>query len=147
MKEIRISKELSDYIERLNYEARAYRDLLDSVSKEYMTEEEWNESWEYFSNLSLEADISKKIAFEVLQEIYQEEMKNCCHWYIDFNKNTIILNDRFKEFATNRVEQFSEFLNRLYPNNLEEIKINSTHVKMVTLQVTDACNMACTYCY
>ena len=46
-----------------------------------------------------------------------------------------------------KIEQFSEKLSRLYPelhqNGSDERILSQT----VTFQVTDACNLACTYCY
>lgn len=47
-----------------------------------------------------------------------------------------------------RSENFLDKLSRLYhPPGLEEVGLNSYHTKEVTLQVTEACNLRCSYCY
>ncbi len=47
-------------------------------------------------------------------------------------------------------ELFQEQLNRLFPNNvvsLNERGLNRYGVKDITIQVTEDCNLRCTYCY
>lgn len=46
-------------------------------------------------------------------------------------------------------EQFQDMIARLYPehSSLGKSKMESTLSRSVTFQVTDACNLACTYCY
>lgn len=47
-----------------------------------------------------------------------------------------------------RNETYSDRIRRLFPNgDFSPMHINGKHTKDVTFQVTDACNMACTYCY
>ena len=43
-----------------------------------------------------------------------------------------------------RVEEFQNFIARLYP---ELGGLDGKPVRCVTLQVTDGCNLCCTYCY
>jgi radical SAM peptide maturase (CXXX-repeat target family) len=51
------------------------------------------------------------------------------------------------------IEQYQDYLNRLFPVNVDTdgklIKINGRAImaRTVTFQVTDACNLCCTYCY
>jgi hypothetical protein len=61
MKIIKISEELKDYIERLNYEENRYHDLLQVVDRNScpMTDDEWNSSYEYYSELFQEAKLCK----------------------------------------------------------------------------------------
>lgn len=46
-----------------------------------------------------------------------------------------------------REEQFSERLNRLFPEEKGKMTVGGSHVRDITIQVTESCNMACTYCY
>ena len=54
-----------------------------------------------------------------------------------------------------KFEQYSDMIARLYPNslkrdengNIQTSSIQRTLSRTVTFQVTDACNLACTYCY
>lgn len=46
--------------------------------------------------------------------------------------------------AYKRTEMFPDFIGRLYPTKEKDKKILT---QTVTFQVTDACNLACTYCY
>lgn len=53
--------------------------------------------------------------------------------------------------AIREFEQFQDMVSRLYPelhNNAEGTRdVNRVLTKSVTFQVTDACNLACSYCY
>ena len=59
MRTLYVSKPFRDYVEMLDYEVKRYEDLLKTVNRKDnpMTDEEWNSSWEYFSNLKDEAEI------------------------------------------------------------------------------------------
>lgn len=46
-----------------------------------------------------------------------------------------------------RTEQYSERLSRLYPELHEPVGTEKILTQTVTFQVTDACNLACKYCY
>ena len=52
MKLINIPEELRDYVERLHYEENRYTSLLELVTKEGMTDSEYNSSLEYYSKSS-----------------------------------------------------------------------------------------------
>ena len=43
-----------------------------------------------------------------------------------------------------KTEQYQDMIARIFPHPGEE---NSHHIITATIQVTDACNLACTYCY
>lgn len=47
----------------------------------------------------------------------------------------------------NQNETFSDMLARLFPMPGIELGINSKHSKCITFQVTEDCNLCCTYCY
>ena len=150
MKKIPISIELRDYIERLNYEEARYNAFLRVVTKDFMTEEEWNSSLEYYRRLHQEAFLTKKFALEEIQEFYNNEIDSE-HWYIDFKKRaiyTLYENETIPMRHTGD-ETFSDYLIRLYPEKRKfmPMEMNGEHTKNITLQVTDQCNMACTYCY
>lgn len=49
-----------------------------------------------------------------------------------------------------REEDFSDTLHRYFPDEFEHVQYTSEFKmasKTVTFQVTDDCNMACSYCY
>lgn len=149
MKYIKIRTELRDYIEMLNYEQVRYKDLLDHARrcKHLMTEEEYKDPYEYYLTLYQEASICKQTALDEIKEIYKDQIGDN-EWYIDFHNCYIVLGNIDNSTIIDTGETYSDYLRRLYPNdNYEAMHINGSHVKDITLQVTDACNMACTYCY
>lgn len=46
-----------------------------------------------------------------------------------------------------KFETYGDMLARFYPNENKEMRIAGGHCQDITLQVTEACNMRCTYCY
>ena len=46
--------------------------------------------------------------------------------------------------AKARIEQYQDMIGRLFP---QDIPGEGSLVKTLTFQVTDDCNLACTYCY
>ena len=98
-----------------------------------MTQEEWESSFNYFSTLSQEASISKRLALEEIKKIYNiEDWKG--PWYIDFKDCSIVPGVQ-KEIPKMN-ESFQDQLNRLYPeaiNEKENLHINGPHVKDITL--------------
>lgn len=148
-KRIKITTELRDYIERFNYEEVRYRDLLQSVNRNIcpMTDEEWNSSVAYYRELCEEAHLNKQFAMEFITETYADEIQDQ-PWHINFSDCALIVGSAYSEPITEREEQYSDMIRRLFPaENPQPMSINGTHVMDITLQVTDACNMACTYCY
>ena len=149
IKYIPISPELRDYLEQLNYEEVRYCDFLQSVSRNScpMTDEEWESSLKYYRELLQEAKLVKQFAMEEIIELYKNEI-NDQEWYIDFSRCKLVIGANINTYIPkDSFEQFNDYLCRLYPDITGEMNINSPHVKNITLQVTDACNMACTYCY
>ena len=144
---IKITPELRDYIELLNYEATRYEDLLNCVNKSYMTEKEYLNSYKYYFDLCEEAKLKKQFALEEIKEIYKDQIGDNI-WYINFEKEKIVIGEDINEVIRDMTEDYGSYITRLYSNGERNpIEINSDHVKDITLQVTDACNMACTYCY
>ena len=90
MKLIKIPEELRDYIERLNYEEVRYKDFLNLVTKDGMTNEEWDSSFEYYARLRQEAILAKNFMIDELREIYKNEIDSE-NWYIDFRKSAICM--------------------------------------------------------
>ena len=136
MRLIPISKELRNYIQRLNFEEIRYSDLLQTVSRDCcsMTDEEWESSRAYYFDLYQEASLSKKFALEEIASIYQNEI--CGEpWHIDFDDCAIVVGT-FKPKPKKRgEEEYPDFLARLFPpeEGLQEMKVNSHHVKDITL--------------
>jgi len=149
IKKISITTELRDYLERLNYEEVRYKDLLNTVNRDscLMTDEEWNSSWEYFSDLYEEARLSKQFALEEVVDIYKDEIQDR-PWHIDFKDCSLVIGTAHIIINKDRDETYADYIARLYPLDCVcDMHMNGPHVKDITLQVTDACNMACTYCY
>lgn len=147
---IKITAALRDYIERLHFESVRYNDLLQTVSRETcpMTDEEWSSSFMYFKEKQCEALACFSFAMNELRELYCEQIGDS-PFYVDFKECAIVLgiaptHSPYK----GKPESFSEYMHRLYPEcESGVLRINGTHCKDITFQVTDDCNMACTYCY
>ena len=149
MQRIRISKELRDYIEKLNFEAIRCQDLLQTIKREFcpMTDEEWHNSLKYFKNMNAEAQYCFRIAMDEIYEIYKDLIGDN-PWHINFTDCVIVVGSTSSEPLIIQEETYNEKLRRLYPDAEQtSLAINGTYTKDITLQVTDACNMACTYCY
>lgn len=156
---IEISEELRDYIERLHYEKVRYEDLLKTVYRNIcpMTDEEWNSSLEYFTNLRDEAYAAYDAMCEFVNEEFADILKGK-NWFIDFKERVILPIDQ-KDNISRRVrfgqrahEQYNDQLVRMYPSDEaghegKTLEFNGYGCKDISFQVTDACNMACTYCY
>lgn len=57
---------------------------------------------------------------------------------------------KYTPFVHAREEQYGDYLARLFPKESYEDKgmhINGKHCKNITFQVTEDCNLCCTYCY
>lgn len=160
MRTLYVSKPFRDYVEMLDYEVKRYEDLLKTVNRKDnpMTDEEWNSSWEYFSNLLEEAKFKYEYVKELIQSSYltEEEQKNGCNWLLDYHEQELIIwnpkEENFKwEFNPKYEEAYSDALARFYNskdvlNNHDGVPF-SVMVREITFQVTEGCNMACTYCY
>ncbi len=159
MREININAPLRDYVEMLNYEVKRYEDLLHTVNREDnpMSDEEWADSWEYFSNLYEEAKVKFDFIKELITESYinEEEKSSPYQWVLDYDRlKMFIWNPEEEEYNWERdetkEEQYSDSLARFYgvDDNIAT-KGHSTDylAKETTFQVTENCNMACTYCY
>ena len=149
MQRIRISTELRDYIERLNFEAIRCKDLLHTVRRDScpMTDEEWESSLEYFREKNAEAQYCFKVAMNEIYDMHKDVIGNE-PWHINFVDSVIVIGSVHSESFIIKEETYNEKLRRLYPPEIrEQLAINGTYTKDITLQVTDACNMACTYCY
>ena len=47
-----------------------------------------------------------------------------------------------------KVESYSDQIRRLFPpEQFDSMHINGSHVKSITFQVTEDCNLRCSYCY
>lgn len=148
IKKIKIQESLRDYIERLTYEEARYKDLLNSVKKDskYISDSEWDDSYNYFSNLYEESKIVLKIALDEVYEIYKDKIQNQL-WHIHFTECCIIIGSAYTPDSI-ITEPYADYLRRLYPKEqIMSLQKNDTKAKDITLQVTDSCNMACSYCY
>jgi len=148
-KRIKITEGLRDYVERLNFEAIRYRDLLHSVRRDSspMTDDEWQSSLDYYRELNAEAQYCLKVAMDEIYDMYKDEIKDS-PWHINFSDCDLVIGSTSSEPIMIKEETYNDKLRRLYPPEKNvPLAINGTYTKDITLQVTDACNMACTYCY
>ena len=153
MDKIKITKELRDYIELLHYEQVRYNDFMRVIHRDIvpMTDEEWESSLEYFRTLTQDANMSYQAIIESINELYQNEI-NGRDWFVDFLDCSIKFPpDKPLNETTDNSEQYGDYINRLYPLP-EELRKDSVGIKgygvrSITMQVTDGCNMKCTYCY
>lgn len=146
---IRIPEQLSNYINRLYYEKEKIADLMNTIDRSFtdFTDEEWNDSYQYFENKLNEAILSYDIAIDWVKEEYKDLIGNA-PWDIDFNFSCILLNG-YKiterktpiDYANRLVELYDDYENKT------GMKIGGNFCRNITLQLTDDCNMRCTYCY
>lgn len=152
VRKIPVTRELRDYVEMLQYEATRYSSLLSLVKRDacHMTQEEWDDSLAYYHNLCGEAKACLKYALEEVHELYKDAIGTDI-WHINFAESVLVIGEKYTpptSSGNKKLEQFSEKLHRLYPPETRGVvTINGSYAKTITLQVTDACNMACTYCY
>lgn len=148
-KMIPITTDLRDYIERLHYQMIRYSDLLCTVNREccIMTDAEWNSSFRYYQDLYEESEAEFTCAMATIYEMYNREIGNE-RWKVDFCKCAVVIGGNLPDDVEERDESYVDQLDRIFPrDDKEEIHINDSRAKDITLQVTDNCNMACTYCY
>lgn len=146
---IAITKELRDYIEKLHYEAMRYKDLLNTVHRNIcpMSDEEWNSSLRYYRKRNAEAWFCLNTAMQEVYDMYRDEIGEK-DWHINFPDCVVVVGSRESVPSVERDEPYQDMLARLYPPETpEELSINCSAAKDITFQVTDACNMACSYCY
>lgn len=148
--EIKITEALRDYIERLHYEAVRYQDLLATVHRGCcpMTDQEWDSSLAYYQDKCSQAQAGLQSAMDTVYELYQDQI-GTQPYRVDFLACAVVIGadpqEKTKDVAA---ETYADQMDRLYPRpQRETLHINDQWVKDITLQVTDACNMACTYCY
>ncbi len=149
MKKIKISKDLCNYIEMLQYEAFRYKDLMQTIHRNIspMSDEEWEDSFAFYQRKCAEAEVSYEIAKEEICNLYEDVITNDKKWAINYQTQELWIDDK-DIIIPQRIEQYHAFLARIYPSSENKsIKINGYYTKSITLQVTEACNMACSYCY
>lgn len=139
MDKIKISKDLRDYIELLHYEQIRYNDFMRMIYRDIcpMTDEEWESSLEYFTNLRDEAVMSYQAMIESIAEIYAEQIDGR-EWFVDFIDCAIkFYPDKPAKVTIDNREQYHEQLNRLFPVqeefNMANMKINNYSAKDITL--------------
>lgn len=155
---IPISQSFKNYVERFVYLKNRYTKFLNLINnsnwKQYMTEEEFDSSYKYYVDKYNESQSNFKLIMQSIKEIYNDKIKNR-PFDIDFVDNCIVIDTSNEKINVsgfienkhkNYFEQFSDFIHRIYDGNVV-LDINGSHVMNITMQVTDDCNMKCTYCY
>ena len=147
---IRIPEPLTNYINRLYYEKEKIADLMNTIDRSFtdFTDEEWNDSYQYFENKLNEAILSYDIAIDWVKEEYKD-LIGSAPWDINFDFSCILLNG-YKITDRKHPVEYGNRLGELYDdyeNTNGPMKIGGNFCRNITLQLTDDCNMRCTYCY
>ena len=135
-------------IKKIIYEFNKYNDLLKTVK--YEDTEEWKDAWKYFSEKFAESQMQLNLLIEELKKEYNCNFKEV-YLTLDDDKNIIYLFDNAQDSLNKSLElqpktrslEFTEMINELYR---EETDFDFP-CRSITLQVTDDCNLRCTYCY
>lgn len=148
METIAINQDLTNYLEKLWYEKNRYADLLKTVNRDCcpMTDDEWNSSWQYYAEKNKLAQLSWQFAVDSLVEMFHNKLTGH-KFFVDFVGNRICI-DKAPPMDNKTLEQYADQLRRLYPpTEFKPMSINDSNVKDITMQVTDSCQLRCTYCY
>lgn len=146
---ISIPESLNNYINRLYYEKYRLIDLMNTIDRSFtnFTDEEWNDSYQYFENKLNEAILSFDICMDSVYDMYKDRIKDAS-WNINFDFSCIVLNGYIITEKKTPV-QYSDQLAKIYDDyeNKSSMEIGGNFCRNITLQLTDDCNMRCTYCY
>ena len=83
---------------------------------------------------------------ESIYDIYKDQIKDA-PWEVNFDFSCILLNG-YKIIDRKRPNHYGDFLSRIYSDERKTpLKIGGDFCRNITLQLTDDCNMKCTYCY
>lgn len=119
-----ITKELRDYLDGLRYDFLTHRWLMEWADKKGLRDTPEYRRW---ADETAECCVAFQTGRNELREMYP---------------------DGFDVPAYDENETWPSSLTRMYPReNLVPIHMGGTHAKSITMQVTEDCNMACTYCY
>lgn len=137
-----IPEDLSVYIQKLYYEYERYKNILKIIKRDFteMTDKEWKSSLCYYKRKYQEAKIKFESCIEFLSENYSLDISK--NWFINFNKNYLT-----NSYDSNDIEDpilYNELLEKIYQENYKGIEYSA---KDITFQVTEYCNMKCSYCY
>lgn len=121
------------------------------------SEKEWQNSWNYYSNLYREAYIQyalvKNFITKNLLMTKEKKDKNLI-WKVSFSREKLFVGTK-EEFENFQLEDpkvedmYHTALERMYLYEDPDKKDNILKymAKEITFQVTEDCNLACTYCY
>ena len=165
-----VREELSLALRKTKFETNMKKCKLLHVMKKYMdspgfldTEAFQTMEYEYLEKIIQERKVYAGVADILLGQhidgVIYEFMQN--YRYIRFNLPDgyealadSIPNENHAISNSRRFESFTDFIARAYPVSLEQQEeehhlptAKQTLSRTVTFQVTDACNLACTYCY
>lgn len=145
---IRIPEALTNYINRLYYEKFRIQDLMDTIDRSFtdFTDDEWRDSYQFFENKLNEAILSYNICMDTVYDMYKDEIGSS-PWEINFDFSCITLNG-YRITERKRPIQYGDFLANIYDDeDRGPMEIGGNFCRNITLQLTDDCNMKCTYCY
>ena len=136
-----IGYDLCRYVQQLNYERVRYNALMSFIKRDFypMSDEEWLDSYNYYSIKQIEANISFNTALEAIEEMYNFKFADCKEWAFNFEQASLYTNE--DKSPHEKALDYPNFLLLIYGND------KPYGAKDITLQITENCNMRCTYCY
>ena len=162
LKRIPLTDDYARYVGYWAYIRDQYQRVINAVDRhrdyfiENMTESEFSDAYQFIVEKYEDGQAAVEAALETTHEIYRDIIQH--HPFdIDVIDNYVVYNDTGTPInisntitmwhrADNR--SYSDYVTRLYRDTHPIImEIGGNHVLNVTLQVTDDCNMNCSYCY
>lgn len=121
-----------------------------------MTKDEFDDSYAYIKYRYEEACAAIDSILETVHEMFSDILK-AYPFDIDVIDNYVVYNDsgspvniseKLRQWHRSDNYSYGDSITRLYHDQQKvEMKIGGSHVMDITLQVTDDCNMNCSYCY
>lgn len=148
---IKIPENINQEIQKNQFLLERCADLLKTVRFNYtdMTLEEYESSFDYYIQEYVEFYMIKKLLFKELNN-FNPKIKNntlirflTSEAYIDYNEEQINFSHDYENV------EYQDYISTLFiPNEyIQTDKKENVSIKTITLQVTDSCNLCCTYCY
>lgn len=118
-----INDSLSNYLQGINHDLCAHCFLLSWAEGHGLKD---TADYDYWAQAADDLRIQRNAALECLAQLWPEGWQHP---------------------PTPEHESYGDQLARLFPDQCGAMEAGGNHCKNITLQVTEACNMACTYCY
>ena len=126
-----------------------FKDFLNNVN--YQKNSKWEDTWDYFSDLYLKDYSKLNLIQNKIINFYnldinvfirvEKEQENFTLYYSTNNKELdLFIEEKLKN---KKIISYNDFISELFPSNNEFQRSSTT----ITFQVTNNCNLKCSYCY